>query len=399
MTLAQKHHCSGCSACHDACPRGAISMVSDAEGFLYPQVDTERCVNCGICAKVCPSLNRPDPRTPLAVYAAKAKDTELRLASSSGGVFSLLARQILAKGGKVFGAAFDKKDWSVEHIGVTDEEGLAELRGSKYVQSRTAGIYREVKSALGANIPVLFSGTPCQIAALRAYLNSPTPTHYANLFLVDVACHGVPSPAVWQKYLDWQCEAASALGRGSAPAEGRNIRRISFRCKNCGWKRYSLSLRFANDKEYLRQFPEDPFMRAFLHELCNRPSCHDCQVRELRSGSDLTIADFWGIDRVMPDFDDDCGTSLVLANTEKGAALLNSITPDIELRQSTFNNALSGNSALVRSPTPHRNRAKFLEKCRAKNFDKFVARMLLPPFMIRIRTLIGRILRKLGFCK
>lgn len=374
-------------------------MIADDEGFLYPQINSALCVNCGLCARACPSLNRPEPRQPLAVYAAKANDTELRLASSSGGIFSLLARQILAKGGKVFGAAFDKRDWSVKHIGISDAEGLAELRGSKYLQSRTAGIYRDVKSTIAANIPVLFTGTPCQIAALRAYLNLQPSTSTSNLYLVDVVCHGAPSPMVWQKYLDWQCEAASAQGRGSAPAEGRNIRRISFRRKNCGWKRFSLSLRFANDKEYLCQFPDDPFMRAFLRELCNRPSCHDCQCRELRSGADLTIADFWGIEKILPDFDDDRGTSLVLTNTEKGATLLNSAVKALEIRGVNFDAAISVNSALVRSPSPHCNRLRFLKKCRFKNFDRLVGRMLLPPLRIRVRMFIGRILRKLGLRK
>lgn len=374
-------------------------MIADDEGFLYPQINSALCVNCGLCARACPSLNRPEPRKPLAVYAAKANDTELRLASSSGGIFSLLARQILAKGGTVFGAAFDKRDWSVEHIEVVNEEGLSELRGSKYLQSRTAGIYRKVSATLQSGLPVLFTGTPCQIAALRAYLNLQPSTSTSNLYLVDVVCHGAPSPMVWQKYLDWQCEAASAQGRGSAPAEGRNIRRISFRRKNCGWKRYSLSLRFADDKEYLCQFPDDPFMRAFLRELCNRLSCHDCQCRELRSGSDLTIADFWGIEKVLPEFDDDRGASLVLTNTEKGATLLQAIAECIDLRNSNFDVAISGNSALVRSPTPHRNRTQFLKKCRAENFDKFVIRMLLPSLRIRIRSLLVRIIRKLGLCK
>lgn len=374
-------------------------MIADDEGFLYPQIDSARCVNCGICARACPSLNRPEPRKPLAVYAAKANDTELRIASSSGGIFSLLARQILEKGGKVFGAAFDKKDWSVAHIGVSDAEGLAELRGSKYLQSRTAGIYRDVKSALAANIPVLFTGTPCQIAALRAYLNLQPSISTSNLYLVDVVCHGAPSPMVWQKYLDWQCEAASAQGCGSAPAEGRNIRRISFRRKNCGWKRFSLSLRFANDKEYLCQFPDDPFMRAFLKELCNRPSCHDCQCRELRSGSDLTIADFWGIEKILPDFDDDHGTSLVLANTAKGTMLLHSQESLIDIRHTSLDAAIAGNSALVRSPKPHRNRTSFLEKCRTSDFEKLVGRMLLPPLRTRVRSVIVRIVRKLGFRK
>lgn len=384
MTLAPRHHCSGCSACHDACPKGAIRMIVDDEGFLYPEIDSSRCVNCGLCARACPSLNRPAPRTPLAVYAAKANDTELRLASSSGGVFSLLARQILAKGGKVFGAAFDKRDWSVEHIGVSDDAGLAELRGSKYVQSRTAGIYREVKSALEANLPVLFTGTPCQIAALRAYLNFQPSISTSNLYLVEVVCHGAPSPKIWQKYLDWQ---------------GRNIKRISFRHKNCGWKRYSLSLRFANDKEYLRPFPEDPFMQAFLRELCNRPSCHDCQVRELRSGADLTIADFWGIQVELPAFDDDRGASLVLVNSEKGAALFREFSDAIESAPSSFEVAAKHNTALVRSPAPNPRRARFLSQVTPSNFAALARKLTRPTRRARLRRLLGRLVRKLGLRK
>lgn len=374
-------------------------MIADDEGFLYPEIDSSRCVNCGLCARACPSLNRPVPRTPLAVYAAKANDTALRLASSSGGIFSLLARQILAKGGRVFGAAFDKRDWSVEHIGVSDEAGLAELRGSKYVQSRTAGIYREVKSALDVNLPVLFTGTPCQIAALRAYLNLQPSTSTSNLYLVEVICHGAPSPKVWQKYLDWQCESASAQGRGSAPAEGRNIRRISFRHKNCGWKRYSLSLRFANDKEYLRQFPDDPFMRAFLHELCNRPSCHDCKVRELRSGADLTLGDFWGIQHELPAFDDDRGASLVLVNSEKGAALFRGISDAIESASSSFEVVANHNSALVCSPAPNPRRARFLSQVTPVNFAALARKLTRPTWRARLRPFLGRLVRKLGLRK
>lgn len=384
MTLAPRRHCSGCSACHDACPKGAIRMIADDEGFLYPEIDSSRCVNCGLCARACPSLNRPAPRTPLAVYAAKANDTALRLASSSGGIFSLLARQILAKGGKVFGAAFDKRDWSVEHIGVSDESGLAELRGSKYVQSSTAGIYREVKSALEANLPVLFTGTPCQIAALRAYLNLQPSTSTSNLYLVEVICHGAPSPKVWQTYL---------ASLGVAP------KLVTYRDKSTGWKRYSISIEAAKGCDYTSPYPQDPYMIAFLRELCNRLSCHDCQVRELRSGSDLTIADFWGIQDELPAFDDDRGASLVLVNTEKGAAFFQELSDAIESAPSSFEVAAKHNSALVRSPAPNPRRARFLSRVTPSNFAALARKLTRPTWLARLRPFLGRLVRKLGLRK
>lgn len=393
LKLCDRIHCSGCSVCHDVCPRGAISMIADKEGFLYPRIDENKCINCGLCARACSSNNRFAPRTPLAVYAAKVKDAELRLVSSSGGVFSFLARQILAKGGKVYGAAFDKRDWSVEHIGVSDEEELAELRGSKYVQSRTAGIYRDVKAALQSGIPVLFTGTPCQIAALRAYLNLQPLTSTSNLYLVDVVCHGVPSPMVWQKYLDWQCEAALAQGRGSAPAEGRNIRRISFRRKNCGWKRYSLSLRFANDKEYLCQFHDDPYMQVFLSELISRPSCHACFHKGQRSGADITLGDFWGIDTCKPDFYDERGISAVLINTPKGEFFWSNIRSYVDSVHMQYDDVVRENSALVISTKANRRRGKFFNLLLKKPFDVLVRNVTTSS---KFRVVVGKVLRKIG---
>lgn len=357
-------------------------MLADAEGFLYPRIDETKCVNCGLCARACPSLNRPAPRQPLAVYAAKSKEMDLRLASSSGGVFSLLARHILAKGGKIFGAAFDKRDWSVKHIGVSDEAGLAELRGSKYVQSRTAGIYRDVKAALEANRLVLFSGTPCQIAALRAYLNLSNPSDFSNLYLVDVVCHGVPSPKVWQTYL----QSFSA-----------RISSLCFRDKELGWKRFSM--RVDTPEGYSASLDQDPFLQAFLKELCNRPSCYDCQVRDLRSGADLTIADFWGIETELPAFDDDRGASLVLVNTEKGAALFREISNEIESASSSFEVVVMHNPAVVRSPNPNPRRGRFFSQVTSDNFATLVRKLIRPTWRTHLRRLLGRFARQLGLRK
>jgi len=370
-------------------------MRADAEGFLYPHIDASKCVNCGLCQKVCPSVNPAESRRPRSVYAAMAKDDALRLASSSGGVFSLLASDILSKGGVVFGAAFDHNDWHVYHKAVETEADLAELSGSKYVQSDVGDSYRQVKAYLNAGRQVLFSGTPCQIAALNKFLAMYMGTPIDNLLLVDVVCHAVPSPLAWRKYLEKRASSIYPDRVGGL----RDIRSISSRRKDCGWKRYSLSLGFANDKEYLSVFSDDPFMRGFLAELYNRPSCHTCPCKSLRSGSDLTIADFWGVGTHLPDMDDDKGTSVVLVNTEKGAECFAAVFGLLNCKDSKFEDAAKGNPAIVRPTIPHRNRKCFFGKVLKSDFDSLVSRMLLPPLKTRIRAFVGRNLRRLGLHK
>ena len=387
MKLADRHLCSGCAACHDACARSAITMTMDSEGFFYPEIDSSKCVECRRCVAICPALHQDTPRQPLAVYAAKAKDDVLRLASSSGGIFSLLAQQVLAQGGRVYGVAFNQTDWLPYHIGVDDEKGLEALRGSKYVQVCTSGIYQQIKNDLKAGRFVLFSGTPCQIAALRHYLGQD----WEQLFLLEVVCHGAPSPLVWKNYLKSRVAILSAENMANISVE-----RIAFRRKDYGWKRFSVSLRFSNDTEYHSVFSKDPFMRAFLGELCNRPSCHRCQFRELKSGADLTLGDFWGIDKFHPEMDDDRGTSLVLVNTDKGATLFERIRQNLDCVVATYEEAIHGNSALFKSPKPHRNRKRFLIKCSSAGFEQNVDQMLKPRLKDRIRRFAGKILRKLG---
>lgn len=378
--LAHRTICSGCMACQTVCPKGAIILLADDDGFFYPQVDGFKCVQCGRCEKVCPSLNQDLPRKPVMVYAAKAKDDDLRMKSSSGGVFSLLSRQVIARGGIVYGAGFDHQDWHVVHKSAESEDELEDLRGSKYVQSDVRGVYAAVEINLKKGREVLFSGTPCQVSGLRHCLATKN-VGMDKLLLVDVICHAAPSPWAWRKYLD---ERLAKAGPGAI------IRRIAFRHKNCGWKRYSLSLRFANDKEYRCDLHADSFLRGFLSELFNRPSCHHCQCRELRSGSDLTIADYWSVHEKFPDMDDDRGTSLVLVNTNRGASVFDEIAPYIVYRESDFADAVRVNPALVRSPVlnPHRN--KFFRRVRRGRFDSVVSALLTRPLWWRIASRIKR---------
>ena len=382
IELSVKNSCSGCAACRAVCPKSAISMVADSEGFLYPRIDESRCVSCGKCRMACPSINRLPPRDPRVVYAAVATDDATRMASSSGGMFSLLARQVIARGGVVFGAAWDYADYSVKIVAAHNEEELGELRGSKYVQADVGDAYFQAREALKKGIPVLYSGTPCQIAALKRFLGGET----EGLLTVELICHGVPSPLAFRKYAAARERAANSM-----------ISRIFSRSKNCSWRRYAISLSFHdNEIAYLKTVSEDPFLRGFLSELYNRPSCHQCAVRELRSGADLTIADYWGVERRFPQLDDDKGTSVVLVNTERGAAAFSAIKGYCRVAESDYDDIRRTNTAVCRSPLPHPRRARFFAKVgRTDDFDALVTRLLRPTLYQRIRSLCGRILRKL----
>lgn len=383
IVLAPKNICSGCAACRAVCPRSAITLLADSEGFLYPKIDVTRCIECGKCQKVCPVLNRPQPRNPLAVYAAMANDTKLRLASSSGGLFSLLAWQILAKGGVVFGAAWDYSNYTVKICAAHNEEELAELRGSKYVQADVGDAYLQVREALSRGIPVLYSGTPCQIAALNSVLGKV----YDNLLTVEVICHAAPSPLAFQKY------AAQRIRES-----GSHISRIFSRSKNCSWKRFAMSLSFYDkDIAYLKSLTEDVFLRGFLRELYNRPSCHHCMVRELRSGADLTLGDYWNVHQKFPAMDDDRGTSVILVNTDKGSQMVETIRGMCQMTASDYGDVRRTNPAVYRSSPPHPRRRFFFARVQQSgDFDSLVLRLLRPRLVARARHLCGRVLHKLG---
>lgn len=215
ITIIDKSQCCGCTACASACPKHCIVLKEDEQGFLYPRVDESKCIDCHLCEKVCPVLKPFEKQNPQEVFAIINPDEEIRLASSSGGVFTALAKQILHAGGIVFGAAFDD-NWQVHHISVTKVEDLALLRSSKYVQSRIEKTYTVVEEYLKKGTQVLFSGTPCQIAGLKHYLRK----EYDNLLSVDVVCHGVPSPLVWEKYLETLIRPKGGDGKNTVLSSG-----------------------------------------------------------------------------------------------------------------------------------------------------------------------------------
>lgn len=353
-------NCSGCHACYNACPTGCISMEYDSEGFLYPKIDNEKCINCGKCDNVCPVINEYKAGEKGKAYACINKDESVREKSSSGGVFGLIAEHVLDNGGVVFGAAFDE-DFNVEHIKVDNKEDLDRLRGSKYVQSSIGTAFKQAKECLDDGRLVLFTATPCQISGLKAYLGRD----YDNLILQDIVCHGVPSPKVWQKYIAFREKSA-----------GAKTRRMLFRHKKYGWKTYSLLFEFTNNKEYVKILHDDFYMKGFLANLYLRPSCYECHSKSVCRQSDITLADFWGIENVMSEMDDNKGTSLVLVNSEKGQKIFEKISENMDFRAVDIDEALKYNSAAYKSVPMPKTRSVFMNSLDKYEFDVLIKKCI-----------------------
>lgn len=355
IIITDKAKCCGCNACVQRCPKQCITMHEDEEGFLYPEVDVKDCIDCGLCEKVCPVLNQSESRLPLQVFAAKNKNEEQRLRSSSGGVFILLAERIIKQGGVVFGARFDK-NWEVEHAFAETIEELQPLMRSKYVQSRIGNTYCEVEHFLKEGRQVLFVGTSCQIASLKNFLRKD----YENLLAVDFICHGVPSPRVWRKYLE---DIKSECGKVSKS----KISGVNFREKQLGgycWKKFGFVVRakhtnMENEDSILlsSDFEANTYMCGFLANLYLRPSCYQCPAKAGCSQSDLTIGDFWGIDKFRPDFDDDKGVGAVLVYSLKGEKILHALGLDII--PMSYSQVTDSNSSIYSSVALTHRRKRF----------------------------------------
>lgn len=365
IQLNHKYDCCGCSACVQRCPKQCISMSEDEEGFLYPHIDTSTCIDCGLCVKVCPVINQAEPRQPKECYAAYNLDENVRRESSSGGVFSLLAEKVIREGGIVFGATWNDR-WQVVHTYTDNIDGLAQFRGSKYIQSIIGESYKKAESFLKDGRKVLFSGTPCQITGLRLFLRKD----YENLITVDFICHGVPSPGVFRWYLQEELNEIAhqsnkntvsfptihSIPKGDVHCpDGLELKGIRFRDKCIGWKKYSFALDLAKataDGEKIQfSFSKDlyknPYLRGFLWNLYLRPSCHFCKAKSLSSGADMTIGDFWGVESVVKKYNDDKGVSCVLANSPKALSILDNI--DLSYTEVSFESVAVRNTALKES--------------------------------------------------
>ena len=400
IDIKEKKDCCGCGACVQRCPKSCISMREDNEGFLYPEVDKEMCIDCGLCEKVCPVINQSKERQPLVVYAAKHKDEQIRLASSSGGAFTAIAEPVIEEGGVVFGAKFDK-DWSVIHDYTETKEGLAAFRGSKYVQSRIGESYKNAEAFLKTGRKVLFSGTPCQIAGLKRFLSK----EYDNLLTVDFICHGVPSPGVWREYLKEET-ARQCGGKNSVLPHPKDksgdvrIENISFRDKRLGWKKFSFALTLSvpdghgakNSVLLTSSKYHNPFLKGFLRNLYLRPSCHDCPTKGFRSNSDLTIADFWAINKYIPHANDKKGSSLLFVHHVK---YKNIETNSMDLIRLDFRSLYLGNSMIYFSSKPHKNRDAFFlsyNNKKKKSIILVIKKYYTVSFVRKIKLIIAELL-------
>ena len=386
----QDYQCSGCYACANACPKDAIAMEEDKEGFSYPIINPGLCIECGACDRACPKLANRSQESMAGIdsmphtYAVISNHSLERQKSSSGGFFRLLAEQVIRQGGFVYGSAFNEK-WEVCHVGVDNLSDLGRLQGSKYVQSRIGLVYRDIKKQLATGRLVLFSGTPCQCEGLYGYLG----IKYDNLFVVDLICHGVPSPLVWKHYIQYVCKLKKST----------EISRISFRSKNLSWERYLLEFTFVNSSKYQNDLHTDIYMRGFLQDLYLRKSCYRCTCRKLHRISDITLADFWGIKDVLPSMYDGKGTSLVLIQSPKGERMFLDI--DAKKAKVYFAQGIRGNGAYLTSPELNPHREKFFQHLNeGDDFITLMEECLKEPLAKRVRRKLSsvRILRALYHC-
>nr|WP_319392933.1 Coenzyme F420 hydrogenase/dehydrogenase, beta subunit C-terminal domain [uncultured Desulfobacter sp.] len=381
IKIINKADCCGCEACIQICPKSCIVPKYDDEGFLYPYTNEEQCVDCNLCTEVCPilSVSENEAKKVERVIAAINKDEEMLNNSSSGGVFIALCSEMINRGGVVYGASFDE-NWNVVHSAANSLRACKSFMGSKYVQSSINNIYRNVQQNLIKKKDVFFSGTPCQVAGLKRYLRKD----YRNLYVCDFVCHGVPSPGVWVKYVS------------SVKKKIGNIYKINFRNKKNGWRNYCLFFGNSQNKYFCERHHENLYMKVFLQNINLRPSCFACQFKSGKSGSDITLADYWNIWNVHPEFNDENGVSMVIINSEKGNLLFGKVSEQLRLKETDFSNLLKFNKSWNTSPILDAQKRKLFYKLisRYHNLDKAFNKAISPFIFRRIKNKMLRTFRK-----
>ena len=334
MKLVDENKCTGCEACYNICPMNAIEMKADKKGFLRPNIIKEKCISCYMCKNVCPAINYVlSKNIPLCTYAVWNTD-EIRLKSSSGGMFTHLAKYIIENNGIIYGTAFDK-NYIANIIRISNLKELYKINGSKYVQSQVGLSYRKIKEDLNEKKIVLFSGTPCQVDGLFNFLGK----NYDNLYTVDIVCHGVPSPLIFKKYLEYIRK--SNVGHGE-------IININFRYKKPSWTVFSIKIDFEDGYSYINNMYNDFYLRSFLENYISRECCSQCNYSCIHRKGDITIGDFWKYYSNKRRYrNDEKGISLVLINNEKGKKLFNSLKINRYINKD-INEALNGNRCLYK---------------------------------------------------
>lgn len=370
--------CCGCGNCVAVCPIHCIEMKSDTRGFLYPIIDEDACIHCGRCERMCPVLNANAERAEdTAFFAAINNNKADRAAGSSGGFFPVLAEYVLEHSGVVFGAAFNEDAHHLRHVVIEKKDDLRALRGSKYIQSDLEKSFSTAESLLKAEQTVLFTGTPCQIAALYSYLGCS----YPKLITMDVICHGVASPMLWSKYTE-ELEVRYKS----------KMRNAAFRDKKYGWRAYSMCISFQNGKTYRQFFKQDPFGKAFLSNLMLRPSCFECSFKTIQRPSDFTAGDFWGNGKLMPD--DDYGISLILIHSDRGKKIWEEINKKFEYKELSKERAVNGNTPLYESSKCELDIERFYNSVFCEGFEEAVKTIV--PDNITAKQRIRYIAKVLG---
>lgn len=385
INITDQKDCCGCTACASICPHSAIEMKSDVLGFKYPEVDKNKCVDCGLCDKVCAfndnydkSLNLPEPNA----YAARHKEMSEIMKSRSGAAFVAISDWILENGGVVYGAGY-KGHFVVTHKRATTKEERDEFRGSKYVQSDLTGIFKQVKDDLKNGLTVMFSGTPCQTSGLNSYIGKVL---RKNLYLVDIVCHGTPGANLWRDYLDYLEKKFK-----------RKIVAVNFRDKEqFGWKAHKESFLFEGKTSFTS------FSTKFYQHISFRMSCGNCHFCNLTRPADLTLADYWGWERTDPKFNaDDKGCSLVLCNTAKGVQLFDEVKSKMNVLPAKLENIMQTH---LRIPLDvHINRYEFEEFYSKNGFEKAFKKFFIVPLYVRcyrlMKKILGNVLKIFGLYK
>lgn len=356
-----KPECCGCNVCGDVCPVQAISFKTDYEGFWYPEVDYDKCTHCELCTKICPVINIdtlkhndfPDPEC----YAAENKNLEVVFDSTSGGLFSAFADRMYRDGGNVGGAVFSEDYRTVKQFISPDKKDLPRLRSSKYLQSDLQGFYTQVKDLLNKGEKVLVCGCPCQMAALRSFLRKP----YENLLILDFICLGINSPLIWQKYLDTFEERYGSKVVYAKP-----------KSKELGWRNLTQKFKLSDGSVKFETRTQSIYTKGYIgtHSYI-RPSCYQCVFRGFPRIADVTLADFWGIEKHSKALEKDLGTSLVMINSIKGKEFFKRIKDRLNYIKLPLETTLAGNQALLKDPfKPNINREEFFNDVHSMSFSK-----------------------------
>lgn len=375
--ILEKSRCTGCSACANICPKGAIKLIEDNEGFKHPEIDQSKCINCGLCKRTCPVLNTKENSSLNKCYVAYNKNDEVKKTSSSGGIFDDIARKVLSDNGIVIGAAFND-NMELKHIAIEKIDDLEKLKGSKYLQSNINNMFSYIKEKINDK-KILFVGTPCQVAGLHAYLKKD----YDNLICIDLFCHGVPSPKLFNKYI-------KELEDGNSS----KVVKYNFRDKKTGWDTYSNTASFENDSEISELQSNNSYMRLFLSDIALRESCYNCNFKVGNKYSDITLGDFWGVQKYYPEMYSKNGVSAIIINTEKGKMIFESISNNLEYKECKLEEIEDGNPSLKSSGKYPKKRKEFFENIDNLSIKKLEKKYASVSLVKKIKEKIKRIIKK-----